>query len=102
MSVDEERPAVFAYMAYVSEWIAHHGEDPMVYDLASHYDSTLTVDENIRILCEAYPTLRAHFVTRPNFLEWLHAYERSQRVDRTVRPLSWWLELLATSHRDLI
>ena len=93
MSVDEERPAVFAYMAYVSEWIAHHGEDPMVYDLASHYDSTLTVDENIRILCVVYPTLKACFVTRPNFLEWVRGYERAQRADGAVQPLTWWLDV---------
>lgn len=93
MSVDEEHPAVSAYIAYVSEWIAHHGDDPAAYDIVGYYDSTLTVDENIRILCEAYPTLRAYFLTRPNFLEWLHAYERTQRVERTVTPQSWWLEL---------
>lgn len=89
MSVDEEHPAVFAYMAYVNEWIAYHGDDPMVYDLAGYYDSTLTVDENIRILCGVYPALRACFVTRPNFAEWLHAYERMRRAEGLTQPLTW-------------
>ena len=89
MSIDEEHLAVFAYAAYVSEWIAYQGDDPMVYDLVGYYDSTLTVDENIRILCGAYPTLRQYFVTRPNFLEWFRGYERAQRADGAVQSLTW-------------
>jgi hypothetical protein len=79
------------YVAYVAALITDQGIDPQLYDVTGYYDSTLTVDENIRILCEAYPTLRACFVTRPNFAEWLRAYEQARRAEGIVRLLTWWL-----------